>query len=57
MHRLVVLPAARDDLLEIGDFIAQDNPQRAASYIDELEQRLTRIAECPRSYPMRDACT
>ncbi|WPZ37204.1 type II toxin-antitoxin system RelE/ParE family toxin (plasmid) [Thalassobaculum sp. OXR-137] len=38
MHRLVVLPAARDDLLEIGDFIAQDNPRRAASYISELEQ-------------------
>ena len=54
MHRLVVLPAARGDLLEIGDFIAQDNPQRAASYIDELEQRLNRIAERPGSYPLRD---
>ena len=37
MARLVVLPAARADLIEIGDFIALDNPGRAASFITEIE--------------------
>ena len=37
MPRLVILPAARADLIEIGDFIAQDNPGRALSFLAELE--------------------
>ena len=49
MARLVILPAARMDLIEIGDFIALDNPERAASFVAEIE-----VAERPGSFPARD---
>ncbi len=54
MARLVILPAARADLLEIGDFIAQDDPRRAASFLAEIEARMRAVAERPGSFPGRD---
>lgn len=54
MPRLVILPAARADLIGIGDFIAQDNPGRALSFLAELEDRMVRAAERPESFPLRD---
>lgn len=35
--RMIVLPAAKADLIEIGDYIAVDNPARAMSFIAEIE--------------------
>jgi toxin ParE1/3/4 len=52
--RLVILPAARADLLEIGDFIALDNPERALSFLAELEHVMHAAAERPGSFPARD---
>ena len=37
MPRLIILPAARSDILEIADYIALDNPSRAQSFVMELE--------------------
>ena len=54
MARLVILPAARMDLIEIGDFIALDNPERAASFVTEIEERMTEVADRPGSFPARD---
>lgn len=54
MARLVILPAARMDLIEIGDFIAQDNPERAASFVAEIESRMIEVVERPGSFPARD---
>lgn len=54
MARLVILPAARADLIEIGDFIALDNPERAASFVAEIEGRMRTAAERPQSFPARD---
>ncbi len=54
MARLVILPAARADLIEIGDFIAADSPQRAASFVAEIEARMREAAERPLSFPARD---
>ena len=54
MPRLVILPAARADLIEIGDFIAQDNPGRAVSFMAEIEARMAQTAERPSSFPTRD---
>ncbi|WP_207101817.1 type II toxin-antitoxin system RelE/ParE family toxin [Paracoccus shandongensis] len=54
MPRLVILPAARADLFEIGDFIALDNPEQAASFVAEIEARIRQIAERPGSFPARD---
>ncbi|MGC3984974.1 MAG: type II toxin-antitoxin system RelE/ParE family toxin [Pseudorhodoferax sp.] len=44
---LVFSPAAAADLEEIGDFIAQDNPLRAISFLQELRVRCARLARSP----------
>ena len=54
MPRLIILPAARADLVEIGDFIAQDNPGRALSFLAEIEAKMLEAAERPESFPARD---
>jgi len=51
--RLVVLPGARRDLIEIGDYIALDNPRRAASFVAEVEAEIARIAAQPSRFPAR----
>ncbi|MBO0346213.1 type II toxin-antitoxin system RelE/ParE family toxin [Roseibium sp. CAU 1637] len=48
------MPAARDDLREIGDYIARDNPGRALSFINEIEARLRQVADRPQSFPLRE---
>ncbi|WCT74277.1 type II toxin-antitoxin system RelE/ParE family toxin [Sphingomonas naphthae] len=53
MAKLVLLPAARRDLIEIGDYIAVDNPPRAASFISEIEAKMITIAEHPTRYAAR----
>ncbi len=54
MARLVILPAARADLVEIADFIAQDDSRRALSFVAEIEARMRAAAERPGSFPARD---
>lgn len=44
---------AVDDLTAIGDFIAQDNPARARSFVRELVARCRRIVGQPRAAPLR----
>lgn len=50
--RLVFTTEARSDLTSIGDVIAQDNPSRALSFIDELEARCLALPETPLAYPL-----
>ncbi|HKW83951.1 MAG TPA: type II toxin-antitoxin system RelE/ParE family toxin [Burkholderiaceae bacterium] len=38
-------PEARDDLIEIGAYIAQDNPARALGFVDELEAACDRLGQ------------
>jgi plasmid stabilization system protein ParE len=45
--RVVLSAAAEADLEEIGDWIAQDNPRRASSFIYELRQCCSGLAEHP----------
>ncbi len=40
-------PVARDDLLEIALYIAQDNPARALSFVEELEGKCTALGSAP----------
>jgi toxin ParE1/3/4 len=40
--------AAQLDLLEIGDYIARDNPDRAVSFVDEIAARCRTLSEFPR---------
>lgn len=47
-------PAARDDLGEIADFIGQDNPARARTFIEELRDHCRRLAAQPRLHRLRE---
>ena len=40
-------PAARDDLIEIALFIAEDNPTRALTFVDELEDKCHALGTAP----------
>lgn len=39
-YKIIVMPSAEDGLLEIGEYIALDNPSRAMSFIDEIKKSL-----------------
>lgn len=54
MKRLGFAPEARRDLLAIGLYIAEDNPDRAESFVAELEAKAAQAAERPGSFPARD---
>jgi len=45
--------AALRDLEYIGDYIAQDNPQRAKSFVGELRDQCAKIAQSPQAYRLR----
>jgi len=40
-------PAAKDDLIEIALFIAEDNPTRALTFVDELEDKCRALGASP----------
>jgi toxin ParE1/3/4 len=41
------------DIEEIGDYIARDNPRRAASFVRELRVRCRALAKFPKTHPVR----
>lgn len=43
---------AKADLQQIGDYIAKDNPSRALSFINELEQKCLTIAVSTKAFPL-----
>jgi len=51
--RLFFLPEAIADLETIGDYIARDNPRRAASFVAELRRQCGKIAGNPVGYRLR----
>jgi toxin ParE1/3/4 len=46
--------SASTDIDSIAEYIAQDNPDRAATFIEELYQKLLVVAERPLSFPIRE---
>ena len=46
-YKIIWSPAARDDLHDIVDFIARDNPNRAMSFGYELISETDRLQEFP----------
>jgi plasmid stabilization system protein ParE len=50
--RVVIAEAARQDLIEIGEFIRPHNPGRAASFVAELLQHCEALGDRPRTYPL-----
>jgi toxin ParE1/3/4 len=49
-----IAPEARHDLRGIAEYIAKDNPPRAESYIQELNDKIRAVAKRPMLYPIRD---
>jgi toxin ParE1/3/4 len=52
-RRLLLSPRAAADLEEIAEYIARDNPIRAATFVAELEAKCRAVAETPELYPAR----
>jgi toxin ParE1/3/4 len=50
--KVIITENAMDDLLSIGRSIEKDNPQRALSFLEELETKCMRLGETPRAYPL-----
>jgi toxin ParE1/3/4 len=51
--RCTFTPKAEDDLAAIADWIAEDNPSRAVSFIREIRKRCDQVAEFPKASPER----
>ncbi|HEX4765588.1 MAG TPA: type II toxin-antitoxin system RelE/ParE family toxin [Lichenihabitans sp.] len=43
---------AREDLLRIGDAIAQDSPSRAIDFVRQLRRRARKIGDMPLAFPV-----
>lgn len=52
-RRVAFTPLAEADLESIGDYIAQDNPRRALSFLAELREQCGKIANAPLAYQAR----
>lgn len=50
--KVVITDLAEDDLESIGDWIAKDNPERAASFIVELRQSCFDVGPWPLAFPL-----
>jgi toxin ParE1/3/4 len=50
--RVAYATAARYDLVEIGAWIAEDNPSRAESFVNELQDACDSLAHMPRAFPV-----
>lgn len=58
MKPVVFTPQAKRDLTGIADYIAIDNPRRAVTFIEELEERriaLGNAPHAPRRFPQLGA--
>lgn len=53
MTRLAYTPQSKKDLIDIGLYIARDNPRRAISFVQELRGQCCKIAEAPKAYRPR----
>lgn len=47
--KLEFSPASEADLVEIASFIARDNPERALTFVDELEGACAKLLDFPQS--------
>ena len=51
--QVIITPLAERDLESIGDYIAEDNPTRAISFVAELRAQCAKIAKAPQAYRPR----
>ncbi|MBB3148281.1 plasmid stabilization system protein ParE [Phyllobacterium trifolii] len=50
--KVIFTEEARLDLLAIGDYIAEDNPRRAWTFLNELRARCVSIGDFPEASPL-----
>jgi toxin ParE1/3/4 len=50
--KVILTDEAKANLEEIGDFIARDNPKRAASFVADLNKRALDLGLFPEAYPV-----
>ncbi|MCL2784708.1 MAG: type II toxin-antitoxin system RelE/ParE family toxin [Propionibacteriaceae bacterium] len=50
--KVIILPIAKNDMLRIGDYIAQDNPTRAISFMHELRKATEVLSVFPEAFPL-----
>lgn len=49
--RIVFTDEAEASLEKIGDYIAEDNPRRAITFVRELRDSANNLSEFPRAFP------
>ena len=49
--KVILSARARQDLQDIGDFIASDSPRRAQTFVIELQRSCLELAEYPLRFP------
>jgi toxin ParE1/3/4 len=54
MASVTFSPKARQDLIDIGDYIARDSQANAQRFIARLQGRCKQISDAPFSYPNRE---
>ena len=47
-HKIHYLPIAQQDLIEIFDYIVQDNPKAAASFVDKIDKSISKLETFPK---------
>jgi toxin ParE1/3/4 len=52
MKKIIIAIQVENDLDDISDYIAKDNPRRALSFAREVRARFVQIAERPNSFPI-----
>ena len=50
--KVILQPSAINDLADIATFIRTDNPERAASFVDEIQSRCESLGVMPNAYPL-----
>jgi len=48
-HKIKYLPIAQQDLIEIFDYIKEDNPSAAKSFIDKIDKSISRLELFPQT--------
>ena len=54
MTSVTFSPKSRQDLIDIGDYIARDSRANARRFVASLLDRCRRIGDAPLSYPSRE---
>lgn len=53
--KFIIADKARADLREIARYIARDNPDRARSYVVELNEKIRGVAREPELYAVKES--